>query len=47
MKDLHKNDVMAKAEMGFIKVIVYPLWCLINTFLNNELEECIKNLSNN
>lgn len=47
MKDLDQIGVMAKAEMGFIKMIVTPLWSLINLFLNNELESCILNLNMN
>lgn len=47
MKDLDQIGVMAKAEMGFIKMIVSPLWSLINMFLDNELENLIVNLNKN
>jgi hypothetical protein len=47
MKDLDKMNVMAKCEMGFLKVIVQPLWSLINNFLENKIEECVLNLNNN
>lgn len=47
MKDLDRNDIMAKAEMGFIKVIVQPLWSLLNRFLNHDLNDYIKNLITN
>lgn len=47
MKDLDQIGVMAKAEMGFIKMIVNPLWSLINMFLDNELESLITNLNKN
>ncbi len=39
MKDLDKKNVMSKAEMGFLKVIVLPQWELTNKFLDNEIEE--------
>lgn len=32
MKDLDKLGVMAKNEMGFFKVIVRPLWAILNDF---------------
>lgn len=47
MKDLDQINIMAKAEMGFIKMIVYPLWSLVNTFLDNELEEILQILNKN
>lgn len=47
MKDLDQIGIMAKAEMGFIKMIVQPLWSLVNIFLDHELEEIIKNLNTN
>lgn len=47
MKDLDQIAVMAKAEMGFIKMIVSPLWSLINMFMDNELENLITNLNKN
>lgn len=47
MKDLDQINIMAKAEMGFLKMIVQPLWTLLNTFLDNELEDLIKRLCQN
>ena len=47
LKDLDQISIMAKAEMGFIKMIVYPLWSLVNFFLDNELVEVLKTLNLN
>jgi len=47
MKDLDQIGIMAKAEMGFIKMIVQPLWGLMNIFLDHELEDVIKRLNDN
>ncbi len=47
MKDLDQIGVMAKAEMGFIKMIVMPLWSIVDLFLDHELEEIIRNLKKN
>jgi hypothetical protein len=30
MKDLDKEHIMAKGEIGFFKFIVFPLWDLLN-----------------
>lgn len=38
---------MAKAEMGFIKVIVQPLWTIVNNFLNKDFDDALKNLIKN
>ena len=47
MKDLDQIGVMAKAEMGFIKMIVLPLWSIVDLFLDHEVEGIIKNLNKN
>ena len=44
MKDLDKLGVMAKAEKGFLTVIVLPLWESLNLFYEGELECIINNL---
>ena len=44
MKDLNKTDVYAKAESGFMGFIVYPLWNMLNIFLNGELNEVVMTL---
>ncbi len=38
---------MAKAEMGFLKFIVRPLYGAICNFLDNKLKECVDNLDDN
>ena len=35
---------MAKSDMGFFKVIVRPLYDLMNQFLGGTMQECIDNL---
>lgn len=35
---------MAKAEMGFFKVIVRPLYDLMNQLFQGRMEVCLKNL---
>ena len=47
MKNLDKIDIMSKAESNFLKVIVRPLWSLLNSFLSGELTEAIKFLDDN
>ncbi len=47
MKDLNKTDVYAKAESGFMGFIVYPLWNMLNRFLDGELNEVVKILDYN
>lgn len=47
MKDLDQIGIMAKAEMGFIKMIVQPLWSLVNMFLDQAIPEIIENLEKN
>ncbi len=39
MKDLDKLHVLAKAEAGFFKFIVHPLWNLLNVFLEGEIQK--------
>lgn len=38
MKDLDVLPVMAKAEKGFLNVIVLPLWVSLNDFFEGELQ---------
>ena len=40
-------EIMSKAESNFLKVIVRPLWSLMNNFLTGELSEGIKFLDDN
>ena len=47
MKNLDKKEVLAKAESNFLKVIVFPLWSLINSFFGDELSEQINLLNKN
>jgi calcium/calmodulin-dependent 3',5'-cyclic nucleotide phosphodiesterase len=35
---------MAKAEMGFFKVIVRPLYDLMNQLFQGRMDVCLKNL---
>lgn len=52
MKDLDKVfliyiyqiDVMAKNEIGFIKVIVRPLYNALNIFNKGILQNCVDNI---
>lgn len=46
MKDLEKEDVMAKQEIGFFKVIVRPIYALMNQFLKDGIKECVDNIDN-
>jgi len=45
MKDLDVLHVMAKAEKGFLTVIVLPLWVSLNDFYKGELQGQIVNLN--
>ena len=47
MKDLDKMQVMAKGEIGFLNVIVKPLWVLVNKIYDNKFENEVKNIENN
>ncbi|CAD8208983.1 unnamed protein product [Paramecium pentaurelia] len=44
MKDLDKLHVMSKNEMGFIKVIVRPLYYQMNVFGKGAFQICVNNL---
>ncbi|CAD8211408.1 unnamed protein product [Paramecium octaurelia] len=44
MKDLDKLHVMSKNEIGFIKVIVRPLYHQLNLFGKGAFQECMDNL---
>ncbi|CAD8145563.1 unnamed protein product [Paramecium pentaurelia] len=46
MKDLDKQEIMAKNEMGFFKVIVRPLWASLNEFYEKQLQDVIDNVEN-
>ncbi|CAK69783.1 unnamed protein product (macronuclear) [Paramecium tetraurelia] len=46
MKDLDKQEIMAKNEMGFFKVIVRPLWASLNEFYGKQLQNVIDNVEN-
>lgn len=47
MKNLDKIEVMSKAESNFLKVIVRPLWAIMNNFLEGEIKEVIDLLDQN
>ncbi len=47
MKDLDNTEVMAKAEMGFIKVIVLPLWTELNKILGGDVNQAVERLKRN
>ena len=47
MKNLDKIEVLSKAESNFLKVIVRPLWSVMNNFLGDELSEQIQMLNDN
>ena len=47
MKDLDNPEVMAKAEMGFIKVIVLPLWTELNKILSGDVNIAVERLKKN
>jgi hypothetical protein len=47
MKDLDNPEVMAKAEMGFIKVIVLPLWNELNKILGGDVNQAVERLKRN
>lgn len=44
MKDLNKSHVMAKSEVGFMKVIVKPLYVMLNEFYQGKLDFCLENI---
>ncbi|CAD8159906.1 unnamed protein product [Paramecium pentaurelia] len=46
MKDLDQQEIMAKNEMGFFKVIVRPLWASLNEFYDKQLQNVIDNVEN-
>ncbi|EGR34033.1 hypothetical protein IMG5_026540 [Ichthyophthirius multifiliis] len=45
MKDLDQLHVMAKAEKGFLTVIVLPLWQSLNDFYDGELQQNVININ--
>lgn len=44
MKDTDKIEVLAKQEIGFIKVIIKPLYELANVYLLDALAPLIDNM---
>ncbi|CAD8121676.1 unnamed protein product [Paramecium sonneborni] len=44
MKDLHIPHIMAKSEIGFLKVIVRPCYALLSEFMEDKLKHCISNI---
>ncbi|CAD8122639.1 unnamed protein product [Paramecium sonneborni] len=44
MKDLHIPHIMAKSEIGFLKVIVRPCYALLSEFIEDRLKHCISNI---
>ena len=47
MKGLDNLANIAKQEIGFIKVIIRPLWVEVNNFMENTLKECVENVDEN
>ena len=47
MKGLDNLANIAKQEIGFIKVIIRPLWVEVNNFMENSLKECLDNTDDN
>ncbi|EGR32677.1 hypothetical protein IMG5_074870 [Ichthyophthirius multifiliis] len=45
MKDLDKTNIMARAEKEFLGVIVLPLWEILNSFYEGELNHIIGNIN--
>jgi hypothetical protein len=42
-KDLDHRDTLIRNEINFTKVIIQPLWNVLNQFLQNEVDVCINN----
>lgn len=38
---------MIKNEINFNKIIIQPLWTIVNAFLNNELSVCVQHIKEN
>ena len=47
LKDLDQKHILAKSEIGFIKVIVKPIFDTLDNFLKNDLKALVENLENN
>ena len=47
MKGLDNLTNIAKQEIGFIKVIIRPLWFEVNNFMENTLKECVDYVDDN
>lgn len=47
MKGLDNLANIAKQEIGFIKVIIRPLWNEVNNFMENSLKECVELIDDN
>ena len=46
-KNLDKNDVLSKSEVGFLKGINLPLWMLVNQILDNKLDKQVEVMKKN
>ena len=46
-KDLDHLDILIRNEINFTKVIIQPLWNVLNEFLQNEVDVCINNSVSN
>lgn len=46
-KDLDRREILIKNEINFTKVIIQPLWSVLNEFLDNEVELCLRNSNEN
>ena len=40
-------DILIRNEINFTKVIIQPLWNVLNQFLQNEVDVCINNSVSN
>ena len=43
--NLEKEEVFYKAEAGFISFIVFPLWELLDLYLEGEIEEQVSSIT--
>lgn len=47
MKELEKENMRARSEIGFIKIILRPLWTTLNSFFDGRFEEQMKTIEQN
>eukprot|EP01017_Pseudomicrothorax_dubius_P037692 TRINITY_DN5559_c0_g1_i1.p1 TRINITY_DN5559_c0_g1~~TRINITY_DN5559_c0_g1_i1.p1 ORF type:complete len:739 (+),score=98.73 TRINITY_DN5559_c0_g1_i1:186-2402(+) len=47
MKDLHKPEILAKNEIGFLSFVSAPLWKLVNECLENRMERLVSCIEGN